>query len=116
MEKLRKLTTADIRRAFSLGPNLVEQFRDRWNAELGEYFIVPGRNQLKVWLKMCGWDWEILAASIADLESRVASHPPLSTYEDPYEYALRYYSASLIRRTRQKHGRVRPPRVFREAA
>ena len=109
-----KLTTAEIRRAFSLGPNLVEQFRERWNAELSEYFVLPGRNQIATWLKISGYDFELVTASIAELRGRALSHPPFSDYEDPYQYMLRYFSATLIRRTRQKYGRVRP--LQREAA
>jgi len=110
-----RITDHDIAAAFGRRQNSVGKFRDIWEDSLGHLFECPGSKQLKTWLQLCGYDWEILAASISDLRSRTASHPPLATYEDPYEYAIRYFSAALIRRTRQKYGHVRPTQQ-REAA
>jgi hypothetical protein len=112
MTTIRKITDCDIRSAFGTGRTwpLVQRFRESWRAMLGEFFVCPGRNQIVTWCRICGWDWELLAASIADLASRAVSAPALSSYDDPFLYGIRYYSASLIRRTRQKYGRVRPPR------
>jgi hypothetical protein len=110
MSNVRKITDKDIRAQFGTGRTypLVQQFRERWQAELGELFVCPGRNQIVTWLRIAGWDWELLAASIADLANRAVSAPALSSYDDPFLYGIRYFSPSLIRRTRQRYGRVRP--------
>lgn len=84
---------------------LEEEFIELWNAELGHLFECPDRNQIKTWMRMCGWDFTLLDESIADLRNRAQS--PMNP-GDPYAHGLRHFSASLIRKTRAKYGVVRP--------
>jgi hypothetical protein len=84
-----------------------EKFHHLWSFELGELFEVPDRTQCFTWFAMCSWDFSVLASCIDDLRFRASQHPPLNA-ADPYDHAMRHFSACLIRLTRSKHGRIRP--------
>jgi hypothetical protein len=100
-----KISDSDIRAAFGTRPKPVDQFRELWQTELGEVFECPGAKQIGIWLQMAGWDWEILIAAMQDLASRARS--PMNEH-DPYSHGLRHFSATVIRKTKDRYGRVRP--------
>jgi hypothetical protein len=80
-------------------------FKEFWQEHLGQLFEVPSDSQIFMWRKMAGFDAEILEDCILDLCRRAQS--PMNPV-DTYGHALKHFSAVLIRRTRQKFGRVRP--------
>ena len=106
-----KITDSDLRAAFGTRPKPVDEFRELWGAELGEVFECPGAKQIGIWLQMAGRDWEIIQECVGDLKSRARS--PLNP-DAPWEHAMRHFSATLIRKTKNRCGCVRPQR--REAA
>jgi hypothetical protein len=85
---------------------LLTPFKDSWQKNLGSLFECPCDAQLFMWRKMAGFDAEILEQCTLDLRRR-AQQGKFNAL-DPYEHALRHFSAKLIYLTRGKYVRVRP--------
>jgi hypothetical protein len=86
---------------------VVRNFEEQWNTTLGHLFECPDRDQIFTWLRMVGWDDQILCECIEDLRCRTNSLPGLDPI-DPYNHGLKHFSAALIRKTRAKYGHIRP--------
>jgi hypothetical protein len=111
-----RITDKDIAGAFGeRRPNLAHQFRENWNARLGHLFECPSRGQIELWLKICGFDMELLLTATADLERRANWKTPLNA-EDPYRHAMAHFSSTLVKLTRARYGQVRPQQQRKVAA
>ena len=103
-----RITDKDIAGAFGeRRPNLAHQFRENWNATLGHLFECPSHGQIELWLKICGFDMELLVAAMVDLERRAHWKTPLNEH-DPYRHGLAHFSSTLVKLTRARYGTVRP--------
>jgi hypothetical protein len=79
-----------------------QHFERLWQDELGAYFETPEHNWIYQWFRLCGWDWDTLVEAVTDLTGR-CDRPFAS-----YEHGMRQFSSTLIRLTKEKHGRVNP--------
>lgn len=85
-----------------------EWFREQWQAQVGQYFETPDRQDCFGWYRIAGWDNAVLTDAIDSLSKRCNKQG-----FDPgreWEHMIRFMSAVIINRTREKYGRVQPHR------
>jgi hypothetical protein len=80
---------------------LLAEFKECWQAHLGDLFEVPTDNQIFKWFQIAKWDFLLLTASIEDLRCR-AKHG--TDPHNPYGHCLWHFTSALVRRMRGKYG------------
>src|SRR5262245_16389011 len=78
------------------------QFEGLWSDQLGNYFELPDKSTCFGWFRVCGWDWQLLTETVADLLSR-CDRPFAS-----WEHGIKQFSATLVKLTKERYGRTSP--------
>jgi hypothetical protein len=80
---------------------LLAQFKASWQTALGDAVELPPDTQMWKWISMSKWDISLLVHSLEDLRCRFRHG---LDPRNPYQHALRHFSAALVRRVRGKYG------------